>query len=75
MNKCPKEYGGPTINGKPVLSIEEVQQWFKEADCDASFDNAKSIAQALNHCGYLPHYGKTHRHLRQVAGTTRLSYG
>jgi hypothetical protein len=52
MRKRPstKEYDGPTINGKPILSIEQVQQWFKEAHCDASFDDAKFIAQALNHC-------------------------
>jgi len=55
MNKrsSVKEYDGPTINGKPILSIEQVQQWFAKAHCDASFDDAKLIAQSLNHCALL----------------------
>jgi hypothetical protein len=48
------EYDGPTINGRPALSIENVQQWFKEAyGVVPSQGEAAPIAQSLNHCAFL----------------------
>jgi hypothetical protein len=48
------EYDGPTINGRPILSIENVQQWFKEAyGVVPPQGEAAPIAQSLNHCAFL----------------------
>jgi hypothetical protein len=56
------EYDGPTINGRPALSIENVQQWFKEAyavvppqgeEGKCFFKCLALIAQSLNHCAFL----------------------
>jgi hypothetical protein len=52
MNKTrpPAEYEGPTINGHPILSVENVQQWFKQAcGCVPSLDDAARVARAVNH--------------------------
>jgi hypothetical protein len=47
------EYVGTTINDHPILTTEEVQQWFSRANCVAPSDAAESIAQMLNHCAFL----------------------
>jgi hypothetical protein len=42
------EFDGPTLNGHPVLSVADVQAWFRTAKCDAPADAALAIAQMLN---------------------------
>lgn len=44
---------GTTINGRPILTTEDVQRWFIQAECVAPVDAAESIAQMLNHCAFL----------------------
>jgi hypothetical protein len=43
------EYEGPTINGKPILGIETVQRWFKDA-CGVFLteEAARPLARMLN---------------------------
>jgi hypothetical protein len=42
------EFDGPTLNEHPVLSVADVQAWFRTAKCDAPADAALAIAQMLN---------------------------
>jgi hypothetical protein len=45
------EYDGPTINDKPALSVNDVQQWFRDVQClTPSPAEAASIAAMINHC-------------------------
>jgi hypothetical protein len=52
MNKTrpPTEYEGPTINGHPALSAENVQQWFNQA-CGhvPPLEDAARVARGVNH--------------------------
>jgi hypothetical protein len=48
------EYDGPSINGRPALSIGDVQQWFKDTyDVVPPQSEAATIAANLNHCLFL----------------------
>ena len=39
---------GPTLNGHPVLSIEDAKQWFKEVGCDPKTEAVVSLVKKLN---------------------------
>jgi len=61
------EYDGPTINGRPILSIENVQEWFREAyDVVPPQGAAAPIAQALNHCAFLASEWKSTPELKKM---------
>jgi hypothetical protein len=38
------DYDGPTINGRPILSVAEVQKWFLNEGCKIPVNDAASIA-------------------------------
>jgi hypothetical protein len=44
------DYEGPTINGHPILGVDEVRQWFVDAGCKIPVEAAVPIAQDLNGC-------------------------
>jgi hypothetical protein len=58
------DYDGPTINGRPILVIEEVQTWFLRAGCTIPEYAAAPIAQDLNHCAFLSREWKSTPELR-----------
>jgi len=61
------EYDGPTINGRPALSIENVQQWFKEAYAVVPPQGEVApIAQSLNHCALLASQWKSSPEFKQM---------
>jgi hypothetical protein len=63
------EYDGPTINGRPALSVENVQRWIKDAYGDHVFPSqgeAVPIVQALNHCAWLEHQWKGTPEFKQM---------
>jgi hypothetical protein len=61
----PKEYDGPIVNGHPVLSIKEVQTWFKAVGCNVSEEAATPIAQFLNEYEFLGALWKNSPELRE----------
>jgi hypothetical protein len=48
-----EEEGGPTVNGHPVLSVNDVIGWFQKYDCNVSEQSAIAIAQVLNQYEFL----------------------
>jgi hypothetical protein len=51
--KCPPDDDGPTINGRPILRVGEVQNWFLDQGCSLPDDDAGAIVQDLNHCAFV----------------------
>jgi hypothetical protein len=58
------EYDGPTINGRPVLSLDQVRKWFADAGCTIPAEAAMPIAQDLNHCAFVSSMWKNTPELR-----------
>jgi hypothetical protein len=44
----PLDEDGPTLNGHPILGVEDVRSWFSDHDCNISEEAALSIARLLN---------------------------
>ena len=71
-------YDGPTVNGKPLLTVEVVEQWFKEAyGCIPSPEEATSLAKDINHCAFLsvhwkPEFNKQRRGSADVLRMERI---
>ncbi len=55
---------GPTINGRPILSVEDVQTWFGVEKCIICPECAAAIARDLNHCAFLSSSWKNTLELR-----------
>lgn len=72
-------YDGPTVNGRPILTVETVQEWFREAfNVVPSADDAASIARDFNHCEWLveewkPQYNEARRNREYVGRMARIS--
>jgi hypothetical protein len=58
------DYDGPTINGRPALSVNEVREWFADEGCIIPVDAATSIAEDLNHCAFVSFMWKDSPELR-----------
>jgi hypothetical protein len=52
-NKPSPEHDGPTINGHPILSVDDVRKWFSKEGCIVPEDIAAGIARDLNHCAFI----------------------
>ena len=48
-----KKFDGPTVNGRPLLTVAEVLGWAKEVHAHLSRDGAARIASELNHASWL----------------------
>jgi hypothetical protein len=74
------KYDGPSINGCPALSIEDVQQWVKDAyDVVPPQSEAAVIAANLNHCLFLeaqwkntPEFKKMRRNNQSISRIRRI---
>jgi hypothetical protein len=73
--KHPPDYDGPTINGRPALSVREIQKWFSDEGCIIPMEDAAAIAGDLNHCAFVSFFWKSTPSLRAARRTnpSRLS--
>ncbi len=62
----PKAGDGPSLNGHAILSVADVQSWFKAAKCDVSEERARPIAQLLNEYEFLGGLWKNRPDLRKA---------
>lgn len=60
------DYDGPTINGRPILGVEDVQKWFASEGCIISAECAAAIARDLNYCALVSFLWKSTPALRSA---------
>ncbi len=63
-------YDGPTINGRPILGVDDVQKWFAAEGCIIPPECAAAIARDLNHCALLSFLWKNTPELRAARGNS-----
>ena len=73
--KHPPDYDGSTINGRPILSVDEVQKWFSDEACMVPVDDAAAIARDLNDCAFVSFLWKSTPELKTARrkNASRLS--